>query len=1022
MLILGRKVEKLSMSHWVRIVFICISVCAFTNRSSGIEISFARIHSGLSSQYVNCVAQSANGYIWVGTKNGIQRFDGYRFRQMNTRNTKNSLPYLPVDQLFASSDPNLLIVRMGHRIGLLDTRTFSYRESEIKTGLNDISAFEIRLAMLGNQAFLIIHGEEILMFNFQKNAFAKDMNILDYPKDWRPTSIQKDLAGKLWIGGKKGLGYFAQDAHDFHSTVEQERNAVYGALGKLKDITNFLIDSSGNFFITSWPPTSGYKAYSYTPGSRSLTALTMSPHSGSNYNELSHFFENDGNVWGFGLNLFNLQESKSTFDIFYPARDPDFGIQIGNVHQIFADREKNIWVATDNGLYIMSIIGDHVRNASVDYLFKDASMLCVTPLTGNRLLAGSWGNRIAGFAYNSSLQITHEKKIQTAIYNNVPKEDKLFNMVWSIVEDRKTSDIWLGCQGGRVIHHIPKQGVSRFLRPDVLRGQTVRSLLSDRNGGIWLGTHGGILAQKKGLDFNQVLDLQSSISRIIQYGNNSIIVATVGKGIFGISQNGKILFNIRYRNDGRGLTTNRIADLALLNENSLAVAGSTGLDIVDVREKTVKQYNMGNGLPNSITASLVTDKKGMLWMGTLDGIYRFNPLTREFKSFDKKSGLVNSSNLHNLMEHAALLEDGKVIFNGERSFIVFDPEKLDRRIPPKKLTITDFRLFDSYLSMDSINKVGKVVLKNEDNFFNISFAPLSYGDNNLKYYYKLEGAGTHWIRSDNGLSATFASLAPGKYAFMVRSQNVEGKYSSITALPIVIEPAFYQSWWFFMILICISLGGIFFLYRIRIKRLLEVHRLREKVARDLHDDVGSTLTSINILSELARNGIDENSPMVRDYLDRIGKNSSQMMESMDEIVWSIKPDNDQLHKIAARLREYTANVLENQLINYTFDTDENIVQIKLDMEKRRNLFLIYKEVLNNLLKYASATEVNISIQYERNAIQLRIRDNGVGFDLNQCREGNGLYNIRARSEILGGKLEIISAPLKGTQILLTVPA
>jgi ligand-binding sensor domain-containing protein/two-component sensor histidine kinase len=1021
MLMFYCKGKKTPLSHWVRIVFLCFLICAFTKQSSGIEISFTRISSGLSSEYVNCVAQSANGYIWVGTKNGIQRYDGYRFRQMNTRNSKNPLPYLPVDQLFALSDPNLIIVRMGHRIGLLDTRTFSYQESEITTELTNISAFEIRLAMLGNQVFLIIHGEQILAYNFKKNAFAKNPHILEYPPDWRPTSIQKDLTGKIWIGGEKGLGYYLPYDHKFFSSSLNEIKSLYGPLGTLKHITNFLIDSRGKFFITSWPPTSGYKAYSYVPNKKTLTALRMQPHSGSNYNELSQFFEKDGYVWGFGLNLFNLQASKNTFDIFYTAKDPDFGIQIGNVHQIFADREKNIWVTTDNGLYIMSIIGDHVRNASVDYLFKDASMLCVTPLAGNKLLAGSWGNGIASFSYNSMLEITHEKHLQTAIYKGIPSKDKLFKMVWSIVQDQKSRDIWLGCQGGRVIHYLSKQGVSKFLMPEALQGQTVRCILSDSKGDVWLGTHGGILAQKKGANFKRILALKSSISRIIQYANNSIIIGTVGQGIFGISWEGKILFNIRYRNDGKGLTTDRIADLALLNENKLAVAGSTGLDIIDLRSKKVKQYNMGNGLPNGVIASLVTDKQGMLWMGTLSGIYRFNPQTNEFKSFDKKSGLVNSSNSRNLMEHASLLEDGKVIFNGERSFIVFDPAQLNKKLPPKKLTITDFRLFDAYLSMDSINKVGKVILRHEDNFFNLTFAPLSYGDNNLNYYYKLEGAGTQWIRTDNGLSATFASLAPGKYNFMVRSQNAEGKYSPITCLPIVIEPAFYQSWWFFMILICISLGGIFFLYRIRIKRLLEVHRLREKVARDLHDDVGSTLTSINILSELARNAIDEDSTVVSDFLDRIGKNSSQMMESMDEIVWSIKPDNDQLLKIAARLREYTANVLENQDINYKFDTDDNIVHIKLDMEKRRNLFLIYKEVLNNLLKYASATQVDISILYDRNAIQLRIRDNGVGFDLNQCREGNGLYNIRARSEILGGKLEIISAPSKGTQISLTVP-
>lgn len=145
-----------------------------------------------------------------------------------------------------------------------------------------------------------------------------------------------------------------------------------------------------------------------------------------------------------------------------------------------------------------------------------------------------------------------------------------------------------------------------------------------------------------------------------------------------------------------------------------------------------------------------------------------------------------------------------------------------------------------------------------------------------------------------------------------------------------------------------------------------------------------------------------------------------MMESMDDIVWSIKPDNDQLHKITARMREYTASILEPQNIRYSFEANDNIKHIKLGMESRRNLFLIFKEALNNISKYSEATLVGISIRYEGVQITLSIFDNGKGFDLKSHSRGNGLMNMRKRSDMLKGSIDIQSAPGEGTRIVLKV--
>ncbi|MNM87167.1 Sensor histidine kinase ComP [compost metagenome] len=420
-----------------------------------------------------------------------------------------------------------------------------------------------------------------------------------------------------------------------------------------------------------------------------------------------------------------------------------------------------------------------------------------------------------------------------------------------------------------------------------------------------------------------------------------------------------------------------------------------------------------------ITA-LVTDNEGLLWMSTTAGICRFDPIKKEFHSFNKQHGLINTSNIVNLPMHGIKLESGKIAFSSDKVILIFDPSKFNNsNSAPKKLHITDFKLFDNYLSVDSLIKAGGVTLENWQNYFSIFYSTLSYSDrDNLKYYYRLEGSENSWILSDPRLGVRVAALPPGKYVFMIRSENQEGKFSATTRLPIYIKPAFYQTWWFFAVIILLILLGIFILHRYRLKRLLEVHRLREKVARDLHDDVGSTLTSIHILSEVAKKDLSEQHYLVQTYLDRIGANSSQMMQAMDDIVWSIKPDNDLLQKIVARMREHAALILDPLKIQCIFKADDSIRNIKLDMEQRRNLFLIYKEALNNISKYAEATLVDIHIRAGASHIELLIKDNGKGFDSSKQQSGNGLFNMHQRSKALGGELKISSSKGVGTSISL----
>jgi signal transduction histidine kinase len=250
-------------------------------------------------------------------------------------------------------------------------------------------------------------------------------------------------------------------------------------------------------------------------------------------------------------------------------------------------------------------------------------------------------------------------------------------------------------------------------------------------------------------------------------------------------------------------------------------------------------------------------------------------------------------------------------------------------------------------------------------------------------------------------------------------QGIES--ASITSLLIDISPYFYQTRWFMLLIFLSVFLLIYVFYRLRLIRLLAVERIRNKVARDLHDDVGSTLSTINILSSMAKTKLLTDPVKTSEYISKITDNSQQMMEAMDDIVWSIKPDNDNMQRIVARMREYTSSILEPKDIEIDFQIDENIFDLKLNMETRRDVFLIFKEALNNSAKYSHCTKIDISVKFEGNKLIIHIIDNGTGFDIKTADSGNGLGNMSKRAEALHGTIDIISNLGKGTEIILTVP-
>lgn len=443
------------------------------------------------------------------------------------------------------------------------------------------------------------------------------------------------------------------------------------------------------------------------------------------------------------------------------------------------------------------------------------------------------------------------------------------------------------------------------------------------------------------------------------------------------------------------------------------------LNFIHKKSKKVTWLTVDEGLPANSVLRIRKDHKGNLWMITRNGLCRYNPINGIITPYEKKDGIV----IANLTTEADFLtKDNNILFAGSNGLIYFSPSAFSNNALPPDVAITDFKLFNHYIPVDSLQLLPKVALNADQNSFAISFSSLSFLlRDKLTYYYKMEGLDEGWIKADRNNTVNYSFLRPGNYTFKIYCEDNEGNRSkNISSMQLFIRPPFWRTGWFISSLLTLITLIAYTMHRLRLNKLIEVENIRTRVARDLHDDMGSTLSTINILSSMAKARISD-SLKTGEYLNKISDNSQRMMEAMDDIVWSIKPSNDSMQKILARMREFAINVCEAKDIMLEFQSSEEVNDVKLNMEARRDFFLIFKEAVNNAAKYANCSKIKIVASVTGKRLSLLIADDGKGFNVQEADNGNGMGNMRKRADALNGKIQINSVINTGTTIQLDIP-
>ena len=429
------------------------------------------------------------------------------------------------------------------------------------------------------------------------------------------------------------------------------------------------------------------------------------------------------------------------------------------------------------------------------------------------------------------------------------------------------------------------------------------------------------------------------------------------------------------------------------------------------------RYTTADGLSSNNVRSITEDLWGRIYVGTGHGVDRLDVATGNVKHYTTEDGVPKG-----VIEVAFRDRSGALWFGGNMERVSrFVPQKDETRSPPV-IYITGLRVEGVARRISELGEASfsHLELASDQNEVSVDFVGLaaSIGEE-LHYQYRLEGTDSDWSAPTTTRTVNFASLAPGTYGFKVRAVNANGKQSLTAAgFTFTISAPLWMRWWFLSIAAAACGLVLYTLYRYRVARLVELERVRTRIASDLHDDIGAGLSRLAILSEVARH--EAGGAKVSERLSEIAQGSRQLVDSMSDIVWVINPTRDQLRDLVQRMRRFASDLFTASGVDFSFHAPEE-QDVRVGADFRRQLFLIFKEAANNVARHSDCTKADIGLTIEDGLFSLTVKDNGCGFDTAEATEGNGLINLRERARLLKAELLVDSQPGKGTTVTLRAP-
>jgi two-component sensor histidine kinase len=948
---------------------------------------------GLLADRITSITQDSSGIMWFGTNFGICNYSGQNFStiQLPLQHQQKFVTTLSANnkEVFAGFLFNGGIVK--HSNGQLITLSKAGVETY---GSNDVTAINNdqpgKTLVVAHYALYIVKDNKLnLLFDFQKLEKEREINHLLHHED-----------GSIWAASKNGI------------FVLKARNGKYEVIEKILEGSNIFSlfkDIDHNIWVGSrnekthniyfFDSKSAYlnKKNIYENSTIKPVKFTGNPYSG---------------FWGIDKKgLFNIDVNGTVNHYSHIVNHDSY------VSSIFADRENNIWIANDPGVIkyshkrartyffdklsaaggnIIKTINDEIfaTNTTSIYAIKDDKFKklpewrekedlnnigFLAELKNNKFLISRW---VDGFY----IVTTKDLKI---ISSSIPAKIKMENIILSSHTKDRNGNIWVGGKNsffrireGSIIEKINTE----FLPPNF---HITAIAFDEENSIMWLG------------------DNSYGISKI-KY--------TVQKGVYAF----QLLKHIDIKD---GLSDPYVRSMILDAQNNLWIGTRFGGIFKYIsRGDSFKIQNITPKVGNSCfrITSMAEEKNKAIWFASCNGIYRYLYKSGNWEFFDISSGLP-SAEVFSIVVDTIKKQVWALTLEGVTA-ISYDIK--ERSSPPPIANINAIQVLGV---IDSNALSAKDVQKQYSSYKNsigFIFSGASFIDEKrVLYKYKLDGYDSHWSEPTTNNNITYASLPPGNYNFSVIAANADGIWSEKPAIfNFSITLPFYKETWFYILLILIAASSLYLIYILRLKQIMKMQRLRLGIARDLHDDVGSTLSSINLLSETASRKLDNVTAKneITGAFEKISNSAQNTLEAMDDIIWAINPEKDTWQDLLVRMKEFAIPLMEVKNINFIISADAGDYNI-LPMLLRRNVFLLFKEAITNSIKYAESTTVEVDIRIINNQLFMVIKDDGKGFDLNIKTNRNGINNFKNRASIVNGKVEVSSVQGNGTTIKFQCP-
>ncbi len=846
------------------------------------------------------------------------------------------------------------------------------------------------------------------------------------------TCLMIDHTGLLWIGTEKGINIY--DPVRKKIKLFDPGDKIFSALRKnVTKISGYFLDArisgacvcmledhSGDIWISFH----NGGVYRYNP----LTGTsTFYKHSAVDRNSLCSddvttlIEDSHHNIWvGAYGGISVYQPATDDFKSYEADPQNKYSLSSDLVENLFEDRSGALWVATkDNGINVYY----PTSKKFLFYPYRDKEQrslwsLCKTH-TGKLFMT----------AFASGIQ-----EFDPVTGNFKSYEIKSRKPYWGAFED-SDGNVWaLSYDEG--LHKLDRK-TGKFITIYLKQGDNSTCMAEDLDKRLWIGLNGGLkcydLKTKKYSTAQELYPTTPELEFAHSFGDlycdkdGILWIGGLGGLVILNTKTGKAKSFVQDPENLNSLSSNAINCFYDDGKGHVWIGTTWGLNRFDKKTEQFVWYTVKDGLPNNDVLGIVADENGNLWLSTEKGICKFTPPSGEnakavCQNYDKSNGLPGE-------EFASVIKgnDGTFYFCCPTGILAFKPDELKDNpfVPP--VLINDFSVFNKpVVPNDStgilklpVDETNEIKLSYKQNVFAFTFTALSYiHPEKNKFAYKLDGFDKDWTYTDaTKRFADYTNLDAGEYIFRVKASNNDGIWNEEGAsIKLIITPPYWQTWWFIML--CFIAAGmiLYAIYYNRMQKVRDISRIRNKIASDLHDDLGATLSSISILSELVNQQVKDQSPQASSLLEKIGSSSRQMIESVNDMVWSINPQNDSFENIIKRMRTFASEILNAKDIVFHFDFDKNLVQSKLKMDMRRNFYLIFKEAVNNVAKYSGATNAFVMIWNHDTNLKMTIRDDGNGFEMDTLNGGNGLINMQQRAAIMKARFNLESIPGKGTTI------